>query len=77
MIEKAYQVYKEYVDGGEQTWTLYGKTREGIVVVGIDYHEALFVDGDAHYCDIKMSDGTRTRVFRPTIVEFRRVKEDE
>lgn len=35
----------------------------------IEYHEPQG-DGDAHYCDVKFSDGRNTRVFRPDEVEF-------
>lgn len=38
-------------------------------VVRIVYYEPQG-EGDAHYCDVDYSDGSRTRVFRPDVVIF-------
>lgn len=38
-------------------------------IVGMKYHKAMG-DGDAHYVDCYMNDGSVVRVFRPDFVTF-------
>lgn len=65
------EVYKNHNDsqGSQDLWWV-GKGRGGgVEVMRIEYHSPQG-EGDAHYCDVIMSDGCERRIFRPDTVDF-------
>ena len=73
MNRTVYQTYKEYANGECETWYLNRDTGGGCIVTKIEYNEPRG-EGDAHYCDVHMSNGKMRRVFRPDNIDFGEVE---
>lgn len=66
---EVYQFYKEYQDGESENNYLNKDMGGGVTITKIEYHSPQG-EGDAHYCDVIMSDGKIRRVFRPDNIDF-------
>lgn len=69
-MKDVYQLYKEYSNGEYENWYVGKDIRGDQIVTKIEYHEP-HGEGDAHYCDVYMSNGGMRRVFRPDNIDFR------
>lgn len=67
---KVKSVYKEYqVDGQYDHYYIGKQSLGGVTIVSLEYHEPRG-EGDAHYVDVKYSNGNVDRIFRPDSIEF-------
>ena len=66
---EVYQFYKEYQDGESENNYLNKDMGGGVIITKIEYHSPQG-EGDAHYCDVIMSNGNVRRVFRPDNIDF-------
>lgn len=73
MNRTACQTYKEYANGEYENWYLNKDVGGGCTVTKIEYHPPAG-EGDAHYCDVHMSNGKMRRVFRPDNIDFGEVE---
>lgn len=73
MDRTVYQVYKEYLDGEVENWWVGKEVGIDHTVTKIEYHQPAG-EGDAHYCDVHIGNGTVRRVFRPDNIDFGEVE---
>ena len=66
---EVYQFYKEYLYGKYEHNYVNKDLGGGVSITKIEYHSPNG-EGDAHYCDVIMSDGTMRRVFRPDNIDL-------